>query len=139
VRDSDPMNKNEFKATEALLGKAKSDEDVLAVMIFGSEARRERRSTSDVDICLVLDPLIHHTKKKSYSQKRLEYLKDFDFDIQIFQQLPLFIRKRILKEGRVLFVRDERNLYELAWRTARAFDDFRHIHEAYLKEVESGG
>jgi predicted nucleotidyltransferase len=133
------MNKKELKAAESLLGKAKSDKDVLAVMLYGSEARQEQISTSDIDICLVLDPFSHHTKKKSYSQKRLEYLKDFDFDIQIFQQLPLFIRRRVLKEGRVLFVRDERILYELAWRTAQAFDDFRHIHAAYLKEVESGG
>lgn len=122
-----------------LLAKAKSDRDVLAVILYGSEARQEQRSTSDIDICIVLDPLPYHSKKDINSQKRLEYLKDFAFDIQIFQQLPLYIRRRVLKEGRVLFVRDERILYELAWRTAQAFDDFRHIHSAYLKEVESGG
>jgi len=133
------MNKKELKTKEELLEKAKSDKDVLAVMLYGSEARQEQISTSDIDICLVLNPPPHHTKKIIYSKKRLEYLKDFTFDIQIFQQLPLFIRRRVLKEGQVLFVRDERILYELAWRTAQAFDDFRHIHSAYLKEVESGG
>jgi len=133
------MNKIELKTTEKLLAKAKSDKDVLAVMLYGSEARQEQISASDIDICLVLNTLPHHTKKDIYSQKRLEYLKDFAFDIQIFQQLPLYIRRRILKEGRILFVRDERILYELAWRTAQAFDDFRHIHSAYLKEIESGG
>ncbi len=133
------MNKKEFKTKEDLIVKAKSDKDVLAVMLYGSEARQEQISTSDIDICLVLAPAPHPAKKHIYSQKRLEYLKDFSFDIQVFQQLPLYIRRRILKEGRVLFVRDERILYELAWRTAQAFDDFRHIHSAYLKEVESGG
>jgi predicted nucleotidyltransferase len=133
------MNKKETKTIEALLAKAKSDKDVLAVMLYGSEARQEQISTSDIDICLVLDPFSHQKERETYSQKRLEYLKDFDFDIQTFQQLPLYIRRRVLKEGRVLFVRDERTLYELAWRTAQAFDDFRHIHSAYLKEVESGG
>jgi len=33
----------------------------------------------------------------------------------------------VLKEGAVLFVRDEDALYALAIRTARAFEDFRHI------------
>jgi predicted nucleotidyltransferase len=131
------MNRKELKTTEELLAKAKSDKEVLAVMLYGSEARQEQISTSDIDICLVLNP--QYAKKDIYSQKRLEYLKDFAFDIQVFQQLPLYIRRRVLKEGRVLFVRDERILYELAWRTAQAFDDFRHIHSAYLKEVESGG
>lgn len=133
------MNRKELKTTEELLAKAKSDKEVLAVMLYGSEARQEQISTSDIDICLVLNPLTQYAKKDIYSQKRLEYLKDFAFDIQVFQQLPLYIRRRVLKEGRVLFVRDERILYELAWRTAQAFDDFRHIHSAYLKEVESGG
>jgi predicted nucleotidyltransferase len=133
------MNRKELKTTEDLLAKAKSDKEVLAVMLYGSEARQEQVSTSDIDICLVLDPKPHRTKKDTYSQKRLEYLKDFGFDIQVFQQLPLYIRKRVLKEGRILFVRNERILYELAWRTAQAFNDFRHIHSAYLKAVESGG
>jgi len=133
------MNEKNEEIMNNLLDKAKYDRDVLAVILYGSEARQKQRSTSDVDICIVLDPLPYHKKKDINSQKRLEYLKDFDFDIQIFQQLPLYIRRRILKEGRVLFVRDERILYELAWRTAQAFDDFRHIHSAYLKEVESGG
>ncbi len=133
------MNRKELKTTEELLAKAKSDKEVLAVMLYGSEARQEQISTSDIDICLVLNPLTQYAKKDIHSQKRLEYLKDFAFDIQVFQQLPLYIRRRVLKEGRVLFVRDERILYELAWRTAQAFDDFRHIHSAYLKEVESGG
>ena len=133
------MNRKELKTTDELLAKAKSDKEILAVMLYGSEARQEQISTSDIDICLVLNPLTQHAKKDIYSQKRLEYLKDFAFDIQVFQQLPLFIRRRVLKEGRVLFVRDERILYELAWRTAQAIDDFRHIHLAYLKEVESGG
>lgn len=133
------MNKKDEKTIENLLAKAKSDSDVLAVMLYGSEARQEQISTSDIDICLVFNPQVKHAKRDIYSQKRLEYLKDFAFDIQIFQQLPLFIRRRILKEGRVLLVRDERILYELAWRTAQAFEDFRHIHSAYLKEVESSG
>lgn len=133
------MNEINEQTMTKLLAKIKADRDVLALILYGSKARQEQRSTSDIDICIVLGPLPHHQKKDIHSQKRLEYLKDFAFDIQIFQQLPLFIRRRILKEGRVLFVRDERILYELAWRTAQAFDDFRHIHLAYLKEVESGG
>jgi predicted nucleotidyltransferase len=133
------MNRKELKTTEDLLAKAKTDKEVLAVVLYGSEARQEQVSTSDIDICLVLDPKPLRSKQDTYSQKRLEYLRDFALDIQVFQQLPLYIRKRVLKEGRILFVRDERMLYELAWRTAQAFNDFKHIHSAYLKEVESGG
>lgn len=54
-------------------------------------------------------------------------------------QLPLYIRVRVLKEGGILFVRDENQLYELAFRTAQAFEDFKHIYYGYLKEVALAG
>jgi hypothetical protein len=45
-----------------------------------------------------------------------------DADLVVFQQLGLAVRSRILKEGSVVFVRDEQALYALATRTARAFE-----------------
>jgi len=41
----------------------------------------------------------------------------------------------VLKEGRVLFVRDEDRLYDTAFRTVQAFEDFRPGYQAYLNEV----
>ena len=58
-------------------------------------------------------------------------------DVQVFQQLPIYIRQRVLKDGEVLFVRDEDQLYELAFRTVQEFEDFRPRYQTYLKEVES--
>jgi len=124
---------------DELLRHAEKDPEILAVMLFGSAARDESRPNSDIDICLVVDPGLNPSDKTIYSQKRLKFLEDFSFDIQIFLQLPIYIRKRILKEGRILYVRDEGKLYELAWRTAKEFEDFKHIYYGYLKEVESGG
>ncbi len=72
------------------------------------------------------------------AEKRLAYLAETDLDVAIFQSLPLHIRSRILKEGRVLFVRDEEALYAVAFRTARAWEGFRHIHRRYLDEVSRG-
>jgi hypothetical protein len=56
-------------------------------------------------------------------------------DIHVYQQLPLYIRKRILKEGETLFCRDEDALYELAFRTVQEFEDFKRIYYGYLEEV----
>ncbi len=75
----------------------------------------------------------------SLSHKRLEYMKGDSLDVRIFQQLPLYIWVRVLKEGRIVFVRDENQLYELAFRTAQAFEDFKHIYYGYLKEVALAG
>ena len=120
---------------ERLIARAQADEAVLAVMLFGSEARGEATAASDVDVCLVLQPRAAEQR----AEKRLEYLGEFDLDLHVFQALPLPIRRRVLKEGRILLSKDEDALYDLALRTAKEFDDFRHIYQAYLEAVLDAG
>jgi predicted nucleotidyltransferase len=127
------------KMLQRLLARVQQDEEVLAVFLFGSVVREEQTHFSDVDLCLVLEPKPLPFEPAVLSHKRLDYLKDFHFDIQIFQQLPIYIRRRVLKEGRLLFARDEARLYELAFRTAQAFEDFRPIYLSYLQEIERVG
>jgi uncharacterized protein len=117
---------------ELLLKEAQQDSDVLAVMLFGSVARGESRAQSDVDIGLVLYP--KRWQLEELARKRWEYLR-FDLDIKIFQQLPLYVRRRVLREGVVLLVKDEDQLYELAFRTAKEFEDFKHIYRDYLEAI----
>lgn len=122
---------------DGILAKARKDGDVVAVFLFGSRARGESVPGSDTDVCLVLrpgnyDPMV-------LQQKRLSYLKEGNADVHIFSQLPLYIRRRVLKEGKILQCQDDDLLYEIAFRTAQAFEDFRHIYNGYLKELAHVG
>lgn len=123
-------------AINALVKKAQKDESILAVMLFGSHARKEARPDSDEDICLFLRP--GNSEKENSFAKRLEYAGDFDVDVHIYQDVPLYIRQRILKEGKVLFCRDEELLCEIACKTITEFADFEHIYRDYLKEIARG-
>jgi uncharacterized protein len=124
---------------DKLLTQVCQDADVLAVLLFGSVARGEQTARSDIDVCLVLMPRSTPYEGAFLSHKRLEYLTQFDLDVQIFQALPLYIRRRVLKEEQVLFVRNEDLLYEIAFRTAQAFEDFKPIYYRYLKQVAHAG
>ena len=117
---------------EMLLKEAQQDDEVLAVMLFGSIARGDSSFQSDVDIFLVLYP--KRWQLEELARKRWEYLR-FDLDIKIFQQLPLYVRRRVLKEGIVLLAKDEDQLYELAFRTAKEFENFKHIYRDYLEAI----
>ncbi len=121
------------EALDRLLEKARADPEILAVMLFGSTARDEQRPSSDVDVCLVLVP--RPRGSTSLAEKRLEYLQTADLDVNIFQALPLYIRRRVLREGRVQYVRNEDALYEVAYRTAQAYEDFKHLYQDYLERV----
>jgi predicted nucleotidyltransferase len=122
---------------DGILTKAKKDADVVAVFLFGSRARGESVPGSDTDVCLVLrpgnyGPMVLH-------QKRLSYLKEGNADVHVFSQLPLYIRRRVLKEGKILLCQDDDLLYEIAFRTAQAFEDFRHLYYGYLEELAHVG
>ena len=125
----------ETQKINSIIEKAKKDKDVLAVALFGSLARQEQYR--DIDICLFLN------KKKSnlkMTEKRLKYLSKADkkLDIQIFQQLPLYIRIRILKEGKILLSKNEDFLYELAFQTIKEFESYEKLYKMYLNEIKNG-
>jgi predicted nucleotidyltransferase len=122
---------------ERLLTLARDDENVLAVILFGSGARGDHHAGSDVDVCLVLTA--GPRDAATVGHILLSYASAVDLDVQVFQRLPLYVRRRVLKEGRVLFVRDEDALYDEAFRTVRAYESFRPRYQAYLAEVARRG
>lgn len=130
------MDASASRALARLAAHATKDPDVLAVLLFGSRARGDASPNADFDVCLVLWGAPRSDLDRA--EKRLEYLAEGDLDVAVFQSLPLHIRSRVLKEGTVLYARDEDALYAVAIRTARAWEGFRHIHRQYLDEVLRG-
>jgi len=141
------LTKPQKQKLEKILSKARSDKDILAVMLYGSRFGEieEATSHSDLDICLILDQggsgNEHSKKTVSPSRKRLNYLSKIDpqmVDLQIFQQLPIYIRKRILEEGQLKYCMDKDRLYDLAYRTIQEYENFAPRMNEYLEGVKNG-
>jgi uncharacterized protein len=120
------------KGLDRLLRKAEGDTSVCAVILFGSVAKGVSTSLSDIDVCLVLNETLDSLPM---SLKKLEYLSLADYDVSIFQQLPLYIRRRVIEEGDVLLCSGEDRLYELVFKTIKEFGDFKPIYDRYLEGV----
>ncbi|HXL46620.1 MAG TPA: nucleotidyltransferase domain-containing protein [Candidatus Binatia bacterium] len=116
-----------------LVERAGRDPDILAVVLFGSRARAEGSAGSDTDVCLVLTSAVPPGLPSA--RKRLQFSGDAGIDLVVFQELPLPVRSRVLREGQVLFARDEEALYAVALTTVRDFELFRPIYHAYLDQV----
>ena len=136
VEEEKPVPVAMSRPLEELLQHAQADPDILAVLLFGSVARGEHTATSDVDVCLVLQA--QQYSPLALSRKKLAYRQD-TLDVHVFQQLPLYIRRRVFKDGQVLWVKDTDTLYALACRTAQAFEDFKPLYVMYLAEVARAG
>jgi len=131
------MDLERRKIVGRIVRAAREAKDILAVILFGSSARGENSSTSDLDLCLVLMP-------KSYSglelsKIKLQYASHFPVHISIFQQIPLYMKKRVLQEGKILFCRDDDALYEVAFKTLREYSHFAPAYREYLNEVAHAG
>ena len=135
-----------------IVNKAKKDKDVLAVAVFGSYVRQEKHR--DIDICLILqekrtdaDQRREASKRTGVktrnnlemSKKKLEYMKIAGnrIDIQVFQQLPLYIRHRVLKEGKIIFCKNKGKLYDVAIGFIKEYEDFKPIYNSYLEAVKT--
>ena len=104
-------------------------ERVRFIILYGSMRNGgAARPDSDIDLCLYYegDP-----GNASRFRHTLLSLPGSDMlDIQIFSQLPLYVRMEVLK-GRVVFAPDIRFVYDTAVRTIREFNDFRHRLDDY--------
>ena len=57
------------------------------------------------------------------------------FDVQIFQQLPIYVRVEVLK-GKIIYCKDKQFLYEAAIETIKDFEAFKHKFYDYIGERE---
>ncbi len=106
-------------------------EKVRFIMLYGSAAEGVSRENSDIDLCIDYDAKTDYER----SMFRLKVLSELPaiFDVQIFNQLPLYVKKEVLK-GKVVFCRDEEYLYETALLTIKEFEDFKYRFYDYIGE-----
>jgi predicted nucleotidyltransferase len=98
-------------------------EHVRFIIFYGSTQKRQMTPESDIDLCMYYDG--DRAEAGKFRHAVLSRLPGIRYDVKIFLQLPLYIRIEVLK-GTPVFVRDLPFLYEIANRTLREFDDFKH-------------
>ena len=91
-------------------------EEVVALVLFGSVARGQARSTSDIDLCIVTSRDLPQSVRwdlLSYGSQRI--------DVNLFWDLPVTIRFRAIREGRVLFCKDALLFHRIKVDTVREY------------------
>ena len=120
------------KNITSMISKAKHDREVVAIAIFGSKARGEQ--FRDIDVCIFLRDRVYSSS--FLSQKKLNYtLSSQKYDVHLFNQLPLYIQREVVRDALILYVKNENILYDLFFRTLRDFEHFEPIYNSYLRGV----
>ena len=121
--------------------------EVLLGVLFGSYARGQGRSDSDID-CAVL--LADNVPADCYFDFRLRVMDGLarsigrdDVDLAILNEAPLALAFRVLRDGKLLFCRDHAAYVRYRVRTLNLYFDFAPLlerHQAmFLKRVSEEG
>ena len=122
------MNFNLNKELE-LIKKIKGFEHVRFIFLYGSTATGNTRKDSDIDLGIYYEGSENEASK--FRLKVLSELASDKYDVKIFQQLPLYIKKEVIK-GKLLYSNDLSFVHEIALDTIKDFNYFKKYYYDYI-------
>lgn len=103
------------------------------IIQYGSTVTGEQTPLSDIDIAVY-----HHGTEKQRFEFIITVLGSVDdqFDIHIFQDLPLYIQQEVISKGKLLYQRDFETTFDIFMRTIQRFSDFKPLLDIYYDGLE---
>lgn len=98
------------------------------IILYGSKAREEMTELSDIDLAVYYDG--DKKERFDFRVKVLGRVGD-EFDVQTFQDLPLYIRKDIASSGKVIDYKGYMEIFRIFMRTIRDFEHFKPRLDMY--------
>jgi len=117
---------------EKLISNLRSFKFVHSIILFGSKARGTEKEKSDIDICIIPEPQIEISLKERIS---LNNSMPQNVDISFLDELPVYIRKRIFLEGRVLYTKDMYYILTLSKINDLEYERYKRLTKEYHKQV----
>ncbi|WP_066637988.1 type VII toxin-antitoxin system MntA family adenylyltransferase antitoxin [Desulfolucanica intricata] len=131
-----------------LAEKAKWDDDIIAMYLFGSYAEGKQTPVSDIDLAVLLD---RDFSSKLYFEKKLDILstttsilKTDEVDLVILNQAPPALAYRVLCKGKLLYEKPEAKAQRVNFqvRTCDRYFDYKPvekvIHEGLIRRIKEG-
>ncbi len=94
-----------------MLESAKKDSEVVAIMLFGSYARRDAQYR-DVDVAILIKSKDNAQVVLSRYLDMSDFIETRLFDISILNDLPADIQTRVFNEGTAIYMGDKELFYD---------------------------
>ena len=104
------------------------------IILYGSFVEEKQTPLSDIDIAVYYDD-----SRQERFKFRMQLLGSFNdkFDIQIFQDLPLYIQKEIISSGKILYQKSHSEIFDIFFKTIKNFGDFKPRLDIYYSNLEA--
>ncbi len=112
---------------QRIIEQVKNNKKVLAVLVFGSMVDNKNHPFSDIDICLVMPKANEKTKRQMLLTASGSLPEEYD--IKIFEEMPLMLKGEVIKNNKVVFSKSENELHEYLWKWKKIYDDYQHQYK----------
>ena len=122
------IDSDDFKTIVDL---ARKDENIVALVLFGSYAKGNFKENSDVDLCIIrqsVDILPCEFDILSFRDRKA-------FDILFYDNLPDIIKFRIFSEGKILVVNDKKKFLGIRRKFLHKFRDEYPYYEYNMRRM----
>ncbi len=120
--------KPKFEEINKITKEISTNKKVKAIYLFGSYAIDNQRPLSDIDLCII-------GKLKEKDRVKIAGYGSDNLDISFFDELPIYIKFRVFKYGKLLFIKDKKFLHLIRIITLNQYRDFRPIIYKRIKEI----
>lgn len=112
----------------------KEEKGVLAVLLFGSKAKKTCKG-NDYDVCIVA-PKAKHSELLRGLFRRID-TKSNKIDLYIFEELPLYLKKEVIENHKIILANDKYELYEYLYFFRKLWEDQKHRNEQNKRELKA--
>ena len=112
----------------------KGEEPVVVAYLFGSMVKEAMGRLSDADVAVLVSKDCHPTLDYHlHLMGRLAHIIRRETDVVILNEAPPLLCYEVIKYGKVLYCRDERERVAFEERTLDEYLDMSRIEEEYLR------
>lgn len=99
------------------------------IALYGSVTKNRDTPLSDIDLAV-----FYEGNKEERFKFRMSVLgrTGDEFDVQIFQDLPLYIQKEVISYGKLLYYKEYDVVFDIYINVIKNFDDFKRHLNLYL-------
>ncbi|MCZ7383808.1 MAG: nucleotidyltransferase domain-containing protein [Candidatus Methanoperedens sp.] len=117
---------------EEAVSRLKRFKFVHSIILFGSRAKGIERTESDVDLCIIPKSDAEVSLKERIA---LNNAVSESIDVSLLNELPVYIRKRVFLEGKVLYTEYPYYILTLAKENDLEYSRYQRMKKDYHKGV----
>jgi len=125
--------RTEIKKAVNKIKRIDTENRVEFIVLYGSSVKEKYGELSDIDLAIY-----YHGNEEERFRFRIRVLGRLSnrFDIQMFQNLPLYIRKDIVSSGKPLYYKDYEMIFDEYLRTIKGYEDFEKHLDYYYSSLK---